>query len=231
MSSITDDDFEAALGEDFGWRRIELAHLKDALDRSARLSADGPATRGLSRAMVAMCYAHWEGYSKNALERYARLVTRRKPKLSESSEGLVLEHLHRLMRRLTSGDRNAREVITKAIRGDSDERLNIDKSLLADTKSNLRYGTLSELFDRGGIPLDAFKLKANLIDVLLCDRRNGVAHGRALFVLASDSLDLCDETIELMEMMHDVLVGQVRTKGYLAVAAAGSAGPARARLE
>ncbi|MGC3956001.1 MAG: MAE_28990/MAE_18760 family HEPN-like nuclease [Propionicimonas sp.] len=220
---MTDDDFEAALGEDLGWRRIELAYLKDALDRSARLSADSPATRGLSRAMVAMCYAHWEGYSKNALERYARLVTRRKPKLSESSEALVLEHVRRLMHRLTSGDRRAREAITKTIRGDSDERLNVDKSLLSYTKSNLRYSTLSELFDRGGIPLDAFELKANLIDVLLCDRRNGVAHGRALFVPASDSLDLCNEAIELMEAMRDVLVTQVRAKGYLTMVAVASA--------
>ncbi|MFT3877519.1 MAG: MAE_28990/MAE_18760 family HEPN-like nuclease [Propioniciclava sp.] len=219
MSLLTDDGFEATLGDDLGWRRIELAHLKDALARSARQSEDSPATRGLSRAMVAMCYAHWEGYSKNALERYARLVTRRKPKLSESSEGLVIEHVHRLMRRLASGDSYAREAITKAIRGESDERLNIDKSLLADTKSNLRYKTLAELFKRGCIPLDAFKLKANLIDVLLCDRRNGVAHGRAIFVPAGDSLDLCAETIKLMEAMRDVLVTQVRTKGYLTVAA------------
>lgn len=225
MPLLTDDGFETALGEDLGWRRIELAHLKNALDHSARLSADSPATRGMSRAMVAMCYAHWEGYSKNGLERYARLVTRRRPKLSETCEGLALEHVHRLFRRLASGDRGARDAITKAIRGDSDERLNIDKSLLANTKSNLRFDTLSELFGRGGIPLDAFELKANLIDVLLCDRRNGVAHGRAVFVPASDSLDLCDDTIKLMEAMRDVLVTQVRAKGYLTLPATVPAAP------
>lgn len=220
MPALTDDDFEAALGDDLAWRKIELSHLKGALDRSARHSPDGPATRGLSRAMVAMCYAHWEGYSKNALERYALLVTKRRPKLSESGEGLVMEHVHRLVRRIASGDGHAREAMTKAIRGESTERLRIDRSLLADTKSNLRYGTLSDLFTRGCIPLDAFELKANLIDILLCDRRNDVAHGRALFVPASDSLDLCDETVELMEAMRDVLVAQVRGKGYLMAAAA-----------
>lgn len=220
MPALTDDDFEAALGDDLAWRTIELSHLKGALDRSSRQSSDGPATRGLSRAMVAMCYAHWEGYSKNALERYALLVTRRKPKLSESGEGLIMEHVHRLIRRIASGDGHAREAITSAIQGQSSQRLSIDKSLLADTRSNLRYGTLSDLFARGCIPLDAFELKANLIDVLLCDRRNGVAHGRALFVPARDSLDLCDETLELMETMRDVLVAQVRGKGYLTVAAA-----------
>ncbi len=212
---MTDDDFEAALVDDLGWRRIELSHLKRALDEAAKRSADGPATRALSRAMVAMCYAHWEGYSKNALERYARLVTRRKPRLSEVAEGLVLEHIHRLVKRVASGDQYAKESLTKAIRGESDERLNVDKSLLTDTKANLRYATLTELFTRGCIPLEPFELKANLIDVLLCDRRNGVAHGRALFVPAADSLALCDDVFSLMEEMQDVLVTQVRTKRYL----------------
>lgn len=220
MRTVTDDDFETALSEDLGWRRIELAHLKGVLDRSARRSPDSPATRGLSRAMVTMCYAHWEGYSKNALERYARLVTRRKPKLSESSEGLVLEHVHHLMRRLASGDNYARAAIAKAIRGESEERLNIDKSLLSNTKANLRYSTLAELFERGCISLDAFQLRANLIDVLLCDRRNNVAHGRNVFVPASESLELCEETIELIEAMQQALVAQVRTKGYLTPSAA-----------
>lgn len=216
MAGVTDDDFEAALVEDLGWRRIELAFLKRSLGDAAKLSTDGPATRGLSRAMVAMSYAHWEGYSKNALERYARLVSRRKPRISQASDGLVIEHMLRIMKRIASGDQHAREALMAAVRGDSDERLNIDKSLLADTKANLRYTTLRDVFDRGCIPLDAFELKANFIDVLLCDRRNEVAHGRALFVPADESLQLCDDVLDLMEAMRDVLITQVRAKRYLA---------------
>jgi hypothetical protein len=165
--------------------------------------------------MVAMCYAHWEGYSKNALERYARLISRRKPRVSEASDGLVFEHIQRLMRQIASGDPYARLALTKAIRGDSDERISVDKSVLADTRSNLRYATLMDLFQRGCIPLEAFELKANLIDVLLCDRRNQVAHGRAYFVPASESIQLCEDVLELIEEMRDVLVTQVRAKRYL----------------
>ena len=206
MASYTDNAFEEALVDDLGWRRIELVHLKRALGEAAKLNSDGPATRGLSRAMVAMCYAHWEGYSKNALERYARLVTRRKPRVSEASDGLVFEHVQRLIRRIASGDPDARVALTDAIRGTSDDRINVDKSALADTRANLRYATLADLFERGCIPLDAFELKANLIDVLLCDRRNGVAHGRALFVPASESLQLCEDVLELIDEMREVLV-------------------------
>ncbi|WP_182920439.1 MAE_28990/MAE_18760 family HEPN-like nuclease [Nocardioides cavernaquae] len=215
MTSLTDDAFEEALTDDLGWRRMELVHLKKALADAAAKSTDSPASRGLSRAMVAMCYAHWEGYSKNGLEHYAKLVSRRKPRISEVSDGFVLEHVHRLMKRIASGDREARTSLAAAIRGDSDERIKVDKSLLADTKANLRYSVLAQLFERGCIPLDAFELKANLIDVLLCDRRNGVAHGRALFVPPDQSLELCTEVLGLMESMRDVLIGQVRSKRYL----------------
>lgn len=215
MTAVTDDEFESALADDIGWRRVELASLKKSLADAAQQSADGPATRGLSRAMVAMCYAHWEGYSKNALERYARLVSRRKPKLSEVRQGLLIQHSQRLLKRIASGDEQARDSLARAVRGESDERLNIERTMLSDTKSNLRYATLTELFDRGCIPLAEFELKANLIDVLLCDRRNSVAHGRAFFVPAGESLQLCEDVLQLMEQMRTVLTTQVRTKAYL----------------
>jgi hypothetical protein len=215
MAGYTDDEFESALVDDLGWRRVELSSLKRSLDSAAKQSPNGPATRGLSRAMVAMCYAHWEGYSKNGLDLYARLVTRRRPKLSEVPDDLALEHLRRLMKRVVSGDSDAKSAIGRAMRGESDDRLNLDRSLLSDTRANLRYETLTQLFTLGGIPIERFALKANLIDVLLCDRRNNVAHGRAYFVNPQESLTLCDDVILLMEEMQDVLNAQVRAKRYL----------------
>lgn len=215
MVTATDDDFETALEEDLGWRRVELAHLKRSLDEAARRSDDGPATRGLSRAMVAMCYAHWEGYSKGALQRYAQLVSRRKPRLSEAGDGLALEHVERLVRRSEAGDTTARMLLLRAVRGQSDDRINLEKAQLADTRANLRYATLSNLFTRGCIPLGPFELKANLIDVLLRDRRNGVAHGKAIFVPPAESIQLCDDVIHLLETVRDVLSVQVRSKRYL----------------
>lgn len=215
MAAHTDDEFEQALVDDFGWRRLELAHLKKLLSDAERRSASSPATRGLSRAMVAMCYAHWEGYSKNALDHYARLVTRRRPRISEARDGLAVEHAIRLLKRISSGDAHAKEVLATALRGGSDERINLDRSILSDTKSNLRFDTLQGLFARGCIPIDDFELKANLIDKLLCDRRNDVAHGRALFVPPAESLSLCEQVLELMADMQSVLVTQVRAKRYL----------------
>ena len=86
---------------------------------------------------------------------------------------------------------------------------------MSDSKSNLRFDVLADLLALGSVPVEAFELKANLIDVLLCDRRNSVAHGRDLFLDASESAGLGDEVITLMETMRDVLVTQVRAQGYI----------------
>lgn len=215
MATATDDDFESSLVDDLGWRRIELTSLRKSLLDAAAISSDGPASRALSRAMIAMSYAHWEGYAKSALEHYGKLVARRKPKVSEASDGLVLEHARRLVKRIAAGDADASRSLIQAVRGESDERLKIERALMSDTKANLRYNTLVELFTRACLPLSKFELKANLIDVLLCDRRNTVAHGRALVVAPAESAQICDDVLMLMEAVQDVLVVQVRTKGYL----------------
>lgn len=219
MVALTDEEYESALDDDLGWRRVELHQLKAALNSSATLSNDSPATRGLSRALVTMCYAHWEGYTKSALERYALLVAKRKPKVSQASDALAYEHMSRLMKRVASGDNDARATLISAIRGKTDDRVRVDRALLSDTRSNLRYATLEDLFARGAVPITQFELKANLVDVLLCDRRNSVAHGRNLVIDPQDSVHLCSETLELMELMRDVMVGQVRERRYLRTSA------------
>lgn len=174
--------------------------------------------------MIVMCYAHWEGYTKNALERYARLVAKRKPSLSRANDGFVIQHIGRMMNRIASGDGSARAELLATLRGDHDPRIQVDRALLSDAKSNLRFEVLTRLFELGCISVRPFELKANLIDVHLCDRRNSVAHGRDFFVPPQDAMSLCDEVFELVEAVRDVMVNQVRAQGYLLPASPQSGG-------
>lgn len=215
MPAATDEQFEQSLNEDLGWRRIELSALRQSLHSASRTNPDSPSTRALSRAMVAMCYAHWEGFSKNALASYGKLVVRRKPSISMANEGLVVQHMRRLLKRMESGDQSARISLSRIARGEPGQRLDVDKAIFSDTKGNLRYATLQELFHLGCLPIDQFELKANLIDKHLCDQRNAIAHGRETSVSADDAIQLCAKAIELIEEMRSILIGHVRTKGYL----------------
>ncbi len=64
------------------------------------------------------------------------------------------------------------------------------------------------------LPIADFALKKNLIDKQLCDNRNEIAHGRASFPSAAETLELHRKVIEMMEEIRDVTIGQVRIKGY-----------------
>ncbi len=65
-----------------------------------------------------------------------------------------------------------------------------------------------------GIPRIEFETKQNLIDILLCDRRNEIAHGRASFPSCDDVLDLHKKVLGMMEALRSVTISEIRIKGY-----------------
>lgn len=61
----TEADFSAQLIEDRNWRMREISDLKSAIQRS-----DVNLQRVLLRALITICYAHWEGYVKFTANKY-----------------------------------------------------------------------------------------------------------------------------------------------------------------
>ncbi|WP_368732157.1 MAE_28990/MAE_18760 family HEPN-like nuclease [Tsukamurella sputi] len=164
--------------------------------------------------MTTMLYAHWEGYCKTLFEEYIRLVLKRKPLLADSADGLVVAHTQHLLRRIESGDKQANLELAELARGGSTQRLRVNRDKVVDTKSNLRYVVLESIMTTLNLPLQDLALKRNMIDRQLCDSRNEVAHGRASFPSASETLTLHQMVIEMMEEMRDTAIGQIRCRGY-----------------
>lgn len=163
-----------------------------------------------------MLYAHWEGFAKCTFDHYAQLVLKRRPTVKTANDSLAMAHGLHLLQRLRSGEDAARQELLSVLRDGDVPRIKLPKQSLSDTKSNLRYAVLSDILRTFGAPVTDFETKANLIDVLLCDRRNAVAHGREAFYDADTVAELHDEVIGLMELIRSLAVAQVRAKGYLA---------------
>jgi hypothetical protein len=66
----SDQDLSNIFDEDLIWRRRELSDLKSAVKAS-----DVPARPTLLRAIITMCYAHWEGYVRLCANRYFEYLT------------------------------------------------------------------------------------------------------------------------------------------------------------
>ena len=215
MASYTDEQFENLVQEDLAWRRIELHSLKTQLEHQAAQNGSSPATRALARSMVTMLYAHWEGFSKCVFDHYANLIVRRRPVAAEMNDALLRAHASHVLKRIESGDPDAITELLGMSRGTDRPRVRLAKATLSDTKSNLRYNVLSSILEGFGMTVSEFETKQKLIDVLLCDRRNAVAHGRDMFPRSQDVISLHDDVIGLMESVQNDVVVQLRRKGYL----------------
>lgn len=214
MSAVTDDDFETLADSELSWRKLELHALAKELESAARSHASGPKVRALTRGMATLLYAHWEGYCKAVFEGYLKLIIRRKPRVSEAADRLILAHAQQIVRRIESGDDAALSELVDIARGTSTQRLRISLDKVIDTKSNLRFQILDNITSSLGIPISSLVTKKNLIDVQLCDTRNEIAHGRASFPDPSEILALHRSVIAMMEEIRDLTIGQVRAKGY-----------------
>ena len=74
----TEQDLSDIFDADLIWRRKELSDMKAAIK-----IADPPSKPVLLRAIIAMSYAHWEGYIRTCANRYFEHLTLRKKSFAE----------------------------------------------------------------------------------------------------------------------------------------------------
>jgi hypothetical protein len=214
MGIRTIDELVDRLDEGMAWRRIEMQALKSAIAEAESRSPHSPLTRALARSGVALLYAHWEGYVKDSCAAYVEYIARRRLRCSELNDGLLITVLESLGKRMTSGDEEARKALLEAVRQPNDSRARIPKTAMVDTKSNLRYQVLADIFLKIGLPIENFATKGNFIDITLCDSRNSIAHGRDYFPVPADFPTLMDEVMGMMEQVHDLITSAARLSLY-----------------
>lgn len=214
MAIRTDEEFEDFVSDDLGWRRLELGTLHRELVQSGSDSKDSPLTRVLCRSHVAILYAHWEGFTKNVLEAYVNLLLKRKLYAHDLNDSLLVCHLQQLVRRIDSGDADATAKLVDFARGEDKQRFSIKSKTVIDAKSNLRFSVLDDNLARIGIDGGVFDTKATLIDRLLCDKRNEIAHGRNSFPDVESVIQLHEQVLEMLDDVRTIMLSALRTQGY-----------------
>ncbi len=214
MTIRTIGELADRLDEGIAWRRIELQALKAAIAEAEGRSSDSPLSRALARGGVALLYAHWEGYVKDSCSAYVEFVARKRLRCDELNDGILKAVLESLNRRMASGDDDARVALFDAIRRPNLSRARVPKTSMVDTKSNLRYQVLLDIFTKVGLPTGDFATRDRLIDVKLCDTRNSIAHGRDYFPSPRDYPELHSEVIEMMEQVREIIAAAARLATY-----------------
>ncbi|PSN13692.1 hypothetical protein C7293_14895 [filamentous cyanobacterium CCT1] len=210
---FTEENLSEIFDADLTWRRKELSDLKF----SAK-SADIYSQPALLKALVAMSYAHWEGYVRTCATKYfEHLALRKKPysvferQIYVNSFLMRLDALHKSKISLKE-----RCLIINDILNSSESRFSYVNPDLIDTKSNLNTEVVSDICTICGVDSSYFENNKIFIDIMLLKRRNAIAHGQQESIQANDIDDFVSGVLALMENFRSLLENKVYTKAYIA---------------
>lgn len=204
-------DFSAQITQDRSWRLKEISDLKSAIDR-----ADNSLRRVLLRALVTICYAHWEGYVRFAAQKYLEHVALRKIQYSDLDRQFLRNYFLPRLAALSTSKTNIAErcALVDEILSSSDRRFSKVNEDLINTKANLNFDVFSDICLVCNISTQPFVGKATFIDVVLLKRRNAIAHGEDTLIGVEDLDQLTSETMSIIRAFGDALENHVYLKGY-----------------
>src|SRR5258708_120919 len=183
----SDTDFSDQITVDRSWRLKEISDLKTAVTK-----ADTNLSRVLLRALVTICYAHWEGYVRFAARKYLEHVALRKFPYKDLNRQFLRNYfLPRLAALSTSKTSLAdRCALVDEVLNSSERRFSRANEDLVNTKANLNFEVFTDICLICSLPTATFTDKATFIDVLLLKRRNAIAHGEDTYVEIGDLYEL-----------------------------------------
>jgi hypothetical protein len=206
-----DVDFSEQIAEDRSWRIREISDLKTAVKR-----ADANLRRVLLRALITICYAHWEGHVRFAARKYLEHVALRKHQYKDLDRQFLRNYFLPRLAALSTNRTSIAErcVLVDEVLSSSDRRFSKVNEDLVNTRANLNFDVFTDICLVCGVALQPFTDKAKFVDIFLLKRRNSIAHGEETFVELADLDDLTNETVAMMRAFGDALENHVYLKDY-----------------
>jgi hypothetical protein len=188
------------LRKDIAWRKKEISILKTKIEQ-----AKGENQKVLLRISVAMLYAHWEGFIKNAAEAYLKYIS-----TTLSRRQIATENISSCVRALSlwgkfrySGSPLKPAGFIDLFQSFIESPylpIEVPIEQVINSESNLNYSVLKDIFKIINIDKSGFETKANLIDEKLLSKRNKIVHGEREEVSLDDYDELHSTIVNLLNL-------------------------------
>lgn len=210
---FTEDDLSRQLQYDRTWRLREISDLK-----TVTLRADEIAQQVLLRALVTVCYAHFEGSVRFAGRKYFEHIALRKFQYKDLDPQFLRNYFLPRLGALTSDKASIpdRCAMVDEILGSADRRFSRANDDLVNTRSNLNSDVFRDICLVCGVSFAQFEAEIDFIDVVLLKRRNEIAHGEDTRVGIDDLDMLADRTLGLMRAFGNSIENRVVLRQYRA---------------
>jgi hypothetical protein len=210
----TEADYSAQITEDRNWRIKEISDLKTAIRRG-----DENLQRVLLRALIAICYAHWEGYIRFSARKYLEHVALRRFQYGTLDRQFFRNYFLPQLATLSTSKTGIAErcALVDKILDSSGLRFSRVNDDLINTKANMNFEVFADICLVCGVSAHPFADKSTFIDVMLLKRRNAIAHGEDTLVGLNDLDEITNDTIGLMRAFGDALENHVVLQTYKAI--------------
>lgn len=205
------NEFIAKTDEDLIWRKRELTNLKNAIERGNSVEQ-----KSLTRAAVALLYAHWEGYvKKNGTSYLEHVIQQRHNACDLKSSFIAIRFKNDLAEAYKSKTSKQFHNIIDFFRTGINSRIRINTKSAIKTKGNLSSNKLKEILSIISINDNPFVQYFPHIDKAILERRNYIAHGESLDITPEEYSELHIKTIEVLECFKTNIQNAAINKKYL----------------
>ena len=182
------------LDGEFAWRRKELTGVLSDIRQ-----ADASTKPARLRGGIALLYAHWEGFVKQAGEAYLVFVATKRLRLDELNPSFLALALRAKLGEFSQSSQATKHTtFVNYFRSSLSDRARIPTKGIVATKANLNSKVLQEIIISLGLDYSAFELKEKLLDGELLYLRNNIAHGKGLFPSEKEFEDMYSEITGLI---------------------------------
>jgi hypothetical protein len=201
------EQFEDAIQKDLAWRKMEISQL-------FRILSDVEAKDVVTKSMVLLLYAHWEGFIKKSCKYYLKYIGEKKVKIKDLTinfkaivlKGFALECID------NDGLNLAKEIKFMNKQDKMDDKnfkisVDVDNDLdedIINTKHNLNSKVLQNISDIIGVKYnDAMKTRSNYIDSILLKHRNSIGHAGKMALDSAKREEILefDEVVKLKDFV------------------------------
>ncbi|MEV4134425.1 MAE_28990/MAE_18760 family HEPN-like nuclease [Dactylosporangium sp. NPDC049742] len=204
---------DEVISTDLAWRKKEMSVFRNQVQR-----ADRHIQRALLRGAVALLYAHWEGFVKNAAHAYLCYLSKLNLTWDQLRPELVGLSLRSEVTKLgTAGRSSIHTAVVRQLRELAGEPARIpDTRDAVRTLSNLNFDRLEDILVSIGCDCTRYEPLRDLIDEQLLASRNRIAHGENDFIALTDWVDLRQEILSVMDDIARQILNSAALKSYRA---------------
>lgn len=215
MKIRTIDELENSISSELAWRKRELTAIKANINQSRKFAKDTALRSG-----VALLYAHWEGAIKNIATYYLTYVAFLGLPYSSLKNNFMAISVKEKLRQFEETNKTTLQTaIVNEIFNSKNKKSQIPYIDVIKTNSNLKSEIFIEIMATLGLACDFYESYYKLIDEVLLNMRNKIAHGEKIESLSLDEErynEIHEKILVLIEAFSVQVLNAAVRKEYLA---------------